>query len=44
MHEDSTDAWNVSGGRFGDIIEAEARFRMYGNVFSHPDFGGGTDG
>ena len=44
MQEDSTEARNVSRGRFGDIIETEARFGTHGTVCGHSDFGGGTGG
>ena len=36
--ENTVEAGDVSGGRLGNIIEAEARFRAHGTVCSHPDF------
>ena len=37
--ENTVEAGDVSRGRLGNIIEAEARFRAHGTVCSHPDFG-----
>ena len=42
MHEDAIEAGDVSRGRLGDVIEAEARFRAHGAVRGHPHFGGGA--
>ena len=35
-HKDSSEAGNVSGGRLGDLVEAEASFGFHGAVSSHP--------
>ena len=40
VHEDAPEAGEVSRGRLGDLIEAEAEFRAHGTVRDHPHFGG----
>ena len=37
MHEDSSEAGNISGSRFSYIIEAETRFGKHGTASGHPD-------
>ena len=45
-HQDSSEAGNVSRGRLGDLVEAEASFGFHGTVRGHPHLcgaGGGGD-
>ena len=43
-HQDSLEAGNVSRGRLGDLVEAEASFGLHGTICGHPHLGGAAGG